>query len=95
MALWRKNPTNHRAFQSPNRSVRTFVETVLDSGFFDTEELLDVLGLFSREFPRAFINEFLLPFFAKVISFRERRVSIFQTWIRPPRTNSIDLSAVH
>jgi len=37
----------------------------LDSGFFETEELLDVLGLFSREPPRAFINEFRLPFFTR------------------------------
>ena len=43
---------------------RASYETILDSGFFETEELLDVLGLFSREFPRAFINEFLLPFFS-------------------------------
>ena len=40
-------------------------ETILDSGFFETEELLDVLGLFSRELPRAFINEFRLPFFVR------------------------------
>lgn len=40
-------------------------ETILDSGFFETEELLDVLGLFSREPPRAFINEFRLPFFIR------------------------------
>ena len=40
-------------------------ETILDSGFFETEELLDVLGLFSREPPRAFINEFRLPFFVR------------------------------